>query len=217
MLKKNIQNFKNNDSIDLFVLLNSKAVVYIKKGDFQKALELLKKINTSPLLKLKENIGTYATVLDNLGVVKGKIKNKDAEKTLLAAYGIRDSLDYKIALNASFIHLCEFYIDNNKPYKALPWAKRAYKNAKAIESLTAQKEALNYIIELETAPQKKHIIAYNKVTDSLTSLSNQVRDIYAEQKYEANEYMIELLDIDDGYDKEEIDNYNKKVVSNKNK
>jgi len=36
-------------------------------------------------------------------------------------------------------------------------------------------------------------------------------------KYEANEYMIRLLDIDDGYDKEEIDNYNKKVESNKNK
>ena len=36
-------------------------------------------------------------------------------------------------------------------------------------------------------------------------------------KYEANEYMIEFLDTDDGYNKEEIDNYNKKVECNKTK
>ncbi len=190
LLKNQTINLTNSDSLNLLKLLNSKAVIYIKKGDYKTALELLEKIYASPLLKVNEidNIEINATILDNLGVVKGKIKNKDAEQTLLKAYKIRDSISYKIGLNASFIHLCEFYIDNKKPQKALGWAEKAYLNAILIESLTAQKEALNYIIELENSPQKKHINAYKKVSDSLTSLSNQVRNIYAEQKYEANEY-----------------------------
>ena len=188
LFKNKQKNINKTDSIHLIGLLNSKAVIYTKQGMYNNALNILNTIALFPVLHLKEHIKTKAIVLDNLGVAKGKLNNIDSEKTLFSAFRIRDSIDYKTGLNASFIHLCEFYIDNNKPYKALPWAKRAYKNAKAIESLIAQKEALNYIIELETTPQKKHINAYKKVSDSLTSLSNQVRDIYAEQKYEANEY-----------------------------
>lgn len=193
LFKTKQKNINKTDSIYLIDLLNSKAVIYIKQGRYNNALNILNTIALFPVLHLKEHIKTKAIVLDNLGVAKGKLNNKDSEKTLFSAFRIRDSIDYKLGLNASFIHLCEFYIDNNKPYKALTWAKRAYKNAKAIESLIAQKEALNYIIELETAPQKKHINAYKKVTDSLTSLSNQVRNIYAEQKYEANEYKMLAL------------------------
>tara|TARA_Y100001970_G_C13482696_1_gene485173 strand:+ start:44 stop:367 length:324 start_codon:yes stop_codon:yes gene_type:complete len=41
--------------------------------------------------------------------------------------------------------------------------------------------------------------------------------LYNILKYEANNYMIEFLDINDGYDKKEIDNYNEKVELNKTK
>ena len=44
-----------------------------------------------------------------------------------------------------------------------------------------------------------------------------VPKLYNILKYESNEYMIEFLDIDDGYNKEEIDNYNEKVELNKTK
>ncbi len=193
LLKNKSQNSNYRDSLNLLKLENNKAVIYIKKGDFQAASVLLKKNITFPLLKLEGNIKLYATILDNLGVANAKLGNEEAEKTLMLAYKIRDSIDNKIGLNASLIHLCEFYIDNKKPYEALPWAKKAYLNAVLIESLIAQKEALNYIIELESAPQKKYITAYKKISDSLTTLSNQVRDIYAEQKYEANEYKMLAL------------------------
>ena len=41
--------------------------------------------------------------------------------------------------------------------------------------------------------------------------------LYNILKYESNDYMIEFLDINDGYDKKEIDNYNEKVELNKTK
>ena len=132
--------------------------------------------------------------MDNLGVVKGKLKDKEAEGILLRAFRIRDSLNNKLGLNASYIHLCEYYIDENKHDKALPWAERAYANAQELKSLVAQKEALHYITELQSIPQQKHIKAYKKVTDSLTSLSNHVRNIYAEGKYEAHENKILALE-----------------------
>lgn len=194
ILRKSIDTLKSKDSISLIRLLNSKAVIYSKKGDYDTAIGLLSQVNRFPVINLKNNLDVKALVLDNLGVVKGKLKDKEAEGILLRAFRIRDSLNNKLGLNASYIHLCEYYIDENKHDKALPWAERAYANAQELKSLIAQKEALHYITELQSIPQQKHIKAYKKVTDSLTSLSNHVRNIYAEGKYEAHENKILALE-----------------------
>jgi signal transduction histidine kinase len=193
LLRNSVDTLKSKDSISLIKLLNSKAVINIKKGDYVTALGLLDQIYTFPVINLKSNLDTKALVLDNLGVVNGKLNNKEAESVLLEAYGIRDSLKLKTGLNASYIHLCEFYINENKPDVALSWAERAYTNAQEIKSLVSQKEALHYITELQNVPKKKHVKSYKKVTDSLTSLSNHTRSIYAEEKYEAHENKIKAL------------------------
>lgn len=193
LLRRKSNILSRKDSIPLAIFLNNKAVLSCKKGEYTNALELLGQVNTFPVINLKKNLGVKALILDNLGVVKGKLNNKEAEGVLLEAFRIRDSLDNKSDLNASYIHLCEFYIDKKEFDRALPWAERAYANAQEFKSLVAQKEALHYITELQRVPQKKYMKAYKKVTDSLTSLSNQVRNIYAEEKYEANENKIKAL------------------------
>ncbi len=193
LLRNSVDTLKSKDSISLIKLLNSKAVINIKKGDYVTALGLLDQIYTFPVINLKNNLDVKALVLDNLGVVNGKLNNKEAESVLLEAYQIRDSINNKTGLNASYIHLCEFYIDNKKLGKALAWAERAFTNAKEIKSLIAQKEALHYITQLQNVPQKKYIDAYKKVTDSLTSLTNHTRSIYAEEKYEGHENKVKLL------------------------
>lgn len=199
--EKSIQILRNSegalsrkDTVSLIKLLNSKAVIYIKKGDYQTALELLGQVNQFPIINQKSSLGLKSLVLDNLGVVKGKLNDNEAEVILLKGFRIRDSLKNKTDLNASYIHLCEFYIDKNEFDKALPWAERAYVNAQELKSLIAQKEALHYITKLQNVPQQKYIEAYKKVTDSLTLLSNQVRSIYAEEKYEAHENKIIALE-----------------------
>lgn len=194
LLRNSVDTLKSKDSISLLKFLNSKAVIYSKKGDYVTALGLLNQVNTFPVINLKKNLDTKALVLDNLGVVKGKLNDKEAEGVLLEACRIRDSLENKIGLNASFIHLCEFYIDKKEFDKGLPWAERAYANAQELKSLVAQKEALHYITELQSIHQQKYIKEYKKVSDSLTSLSNQVRNIYAEEKYEAHENKILALE-----------------------
>ena len=194
ILRNSVGALSRKDSVSLIRLLNSKAVIYSKKGDYDIAKELLDQVFTFPVINLKKNLGVKALVLDNLGVVKGKLNDKEAEGILLEAFGIRDSLKNILGLNASYIHLCEYYIDENKPEKALSWAEGAYANAKELKSLVAQKEALHYITELQSIPQKKYIKAYKKVTDSLTSLSNKVRNIYAEEKYEGHENKILALE-----------------------
>jgi len=188
LLKKKNDLLSIKDSITLSRYLNSKAVVYSKIGDYSKAIQILNEVNNFPIINDKNQLIEKARILDNIGVVKGELNDKDAEGVLLKTYRIRDSLNDKPGLNASLIHLCKFYLDEKEFDKALPWAERAYANSIELKSLVAQKEALDYITELQSVPQKKYINAYKKVSDSLTLLSNQVRKIYAEEKYEAHEY-----------------------------
>ena len=194
LLRNRVTVLSRKDSVSLIKQLNNKAVIYLKKEDYPTALELLDQVHTFPLINEKENLYIKALVLDNIGVAKGGLKNKAAESILLEAYQIRDSMNYKTGLNASLIHLCEFYIAKGKLNKALPMAELAYVNAQEIESLIAQKEALHYITELQIIPQQKYIKAYKKVTDSLTSLSHQVRNLYAEEKYEAHKNRILVIE-----------------------
>jgi len=193
LLVKNNDVLSNKDSLSLAKLLNNKAVVYIKKGSYTNALKLLNRALIFPVIKSNSNLAQKALILDNIGVVRGKLQEEGAKGILLEAYRIRDSLKNKSGLNASYIHLCEFYIDKKEFDKALPWAELAYTNAQELKSLVAQKEALHYITKLERAPKPNYIKAYKKVTDSLTLLSNQVRKIYAEEKYEAHEYKLKAL------------------------
>ena len=57
----------------------------------------------------------------------------------------------------------EINIDKKEFDKALHWADRAYVNAQELNSLVAQKEALHYIIELQSIPQQKYMKSYIKI------------------------------------------------------
>lgn len=183
---------KKKNKNDLIVLKNTEANILGDQGYYDKAITLLDSLR---IVTLKHKGKNYARIIDNLGYMlwKQNSTNKQSEGLLKEALSIREQTSNSDVegLISSNIHLTQFYAQN-QPNKALYHAKKAFENAKDINSLIAQQEALDYIISLEDNP-KQAALQKSEISKLLQTISNSNSELYALSKYENENLLKENL------------------------
>ncbi len=164
------------------IALNSIALTYQKKGDYDQAIGLYKSLLDKNTEKKKE----YARALSNYAKTKWlKDSSYPAAPELKQALQIRmDSNDTR-GLNASYAHLSDFYTAS-LPDSALYYAEKRYEIAMQINSPANEAEALSKLITLSPPKRlKPYFVRYQHLTDSIQTAENAAKNQFALIRYEA--------------------------------
>ncbi|WP_110053936.1 tetratricopeptide repeat protein [Chitinophaga sp. S165] len=164
------------------IALNSIALTYQKKGDYDQAIDLYKSL----LVQSKDKKKEYARVLSNYARTKWmKDSGYPAGPELQYALKIRkDSNDIR-GLNASYAHLSDYY-SASIPDSALYYARKRYEMAREMNSPDDEVEALSKLITLSpTNLLKPYFIHYQYLTDSIQTAKNAAKNQFALIRYEA--------------------------------
>ncbi|MDR6569256.1 tetratricopeptide repeat protein [Chitinophaga ginsengisegetis] len=164
------------------IALNSIALTYQKKGDYDQAIGLYKSL----LVKSKDKKKEYARVLSNYAKTKWlKDSTYPAGPELQQALQIRkDSNDIR-GLNASYAHLSDYY-SLSLPDSALYYAVKRYEIAREMNSPDDEVEALSKLITLSpTNLLKPYFVRYQYLTDSIQTAKNAAKNQFALIRYEA--------------------------------
>ncbi|EKD31764.1 MAG: Sensor histidine kinase, partial [uncultured bacterium] len=164
------------------IALNSIALTYQKKGDYDQAIDLYKSL----LTRSKDNKKEYARVLSNYAKTKWlKDSAYPAGPELQHALQIRkDSNDIR-GLNASYAHLSDYY-SLSLPDSALYYAGKRYEIAREMKSPDDEVEALSKLITLSpTNLLKPYFTRYQYLTDSIQTAKNAAKNQFALIRYEA--------------------------------
>jgi len=170
------------DPDDKAIALNSIALTYQKKGDYDQAIDLYRSL----LIKNKEQKKEYARALSNYARTKWlKDPSYPAAHELKHALQIRKDSNDNRGLNASYAHLSDYY-SASMPDSALYYAEERYRIARQMNSPDDEVEALSKLITLSPAKLlKPYFIRYQYLTDSLQTAKNAAKNQFALIRYEA--------------------------------
>ncbi|HEY0896737.1 MAG TPA: ATP-binding protein, partial [Sphingobacteriaceae bacterium] len=176
----------------LLVILNNKAVVYQKKGQYEEALKLYDLV----ISKYQKNRGAYARVLSNRARTKWlRDPGYQAAPELLTALQIRREEKSLRGQTTSYAHLTDYYSDLY-PDSALYYARRMYSAANEISSTDDQLEALQKLIRLSgPAESKAYFSVYQQFSDSVQTARNAAKNRYALIRFEAARHKTENLEL----------------------
>ncbi len=174
------------------IALNSIALTYQKKGDYDQAIDVFKSLLTKNTEKKKE----YARALSNYAKTMWlKDSSYLAAPELNYALQIRkDSNDIR-GLNASYAHLSDYY-STSMPDSALYYAEKRYEIARQINSPGNEAEALSKLITLSPPKLlKPYFIRYEYLTDSIQTAKNAAKNQFALIRYEAEKNKADNLQL----------------------
>ncbi|MCK7553967.1 tetratricopeptide repeat protein [Chitinophaga sedimenti] len=164
------------------VALNSIALTYQKKGDYDKAIKLYQSL----LAKSTEKKTEYARLLSNYAKTKWlKDPKYPASSELNHALKIRKDSNDTRGLNASYAHLTDYY-STSRPDSALYYAKQWYTTTRELNNADDEVEALSKLIALSPPQEfKTNFMRYEYLTDSIQSARNAAKNQFALIRYEA--------------------------------
>jgi hypothetical protein len=172
---------KNKDPYNSLVILNNIAVGFYEQGKYDKAIIILKKINSKKI----DSLELKARIIDNLSYVMFlKNKNYKAEKGLFVALKIREKEKDLWGQNASHAHLAKYFLEKN-PEKSIYHSRKMFEIAKQLDSPDDQLEALQKLIALEPSEKSKFYFSkYQKINDSLQNARSKAKNQFALIRYE---------------------------------
>ena len=172
---------KNKDPYNSLVILNNIAVGLYEQGKYDKAIIILKIINSKKI----DSLELKARIIDNLSYVMFlKNKNYKAEKGLFVALKIREKEKDLWGQNASHAHLAEYFLEKN-PEKSIYHSRKMFEIAKQLDSPDDQLEALQKLIALEPSEKSKFYFSkYQKINDSLQTARSKAKNQFALIRYE---------------------------------
>lgn len=160
--------------------LNSKGVLLTKKGDYNKAIEVLTKglamLEKSP----DKSVLNLLMMRDNLAYAKGLAGNPTATEEILQIVKEKEAISDLRGQFASHSHLTVLYMAANLPDKAKINAQKTFEIAQRLNTTDAKLNALAYLIDLKNNPAKEARL-YKKLHDSVSiahgNLKNTVDNI----------------------------------------
>ncbi len=172
---------KNKDPYNSLVILNNIAVGFYEQGKYDKAIIILKKINSKKI----DSLELKARIIDNLSYVMFlKNKNYKAEKGLFVALKIREKEKDLWGQNASHAHLAKYFLEKN-PEKSIYHSRKMFEIAKQLDSPDDQLEALQKLIALEPSEKSKFYFSkYQKINDGLQTARSKAKNQFALIRYE---------------------------------
>jgi len=194
----------SNDSNNKFSYQNNIAHCYQNIRQYDKAIAIYEGL----LLKIKDNPKRFARILSNLTRTKW-LQRKDypAEDELLEAMYIRKKEKDNWGLNASYVHLTDYYTSSN-PVKALSYAEKMYEVAKELKSADDQVYALGKLVELTASSEAKDFFReYQHLSDSIQQARAAAKNQFALIRYEVEKNKADNLRLE----KENVEKQNRLV------
>ena len=164
---------------DQQVYTNNLATVYIDKGNYKKAQEVLKLLISNA--KIEKGSITYARILDNLAYAEWHLQ-KPAKENLLVGLAIRKAQKDARGQIASFTHLAEVYANSNRDI-AVRYLDTVVQLSKQLKMPKAEQDALTLLMSIapnNISAKKRYIV----LQDSLFQNSLKVKTQFAKLKYD---------------------------------
>ena len=171
-------------------LNNNIGLLYLKKGNYSKAIFFLKK-DLTPNLK-KENPSKYARVIDNIAYAK--LLNKDTlgvKEALFASLLIRDRLKNKENIIISKIHLSEYYSYKKDINLAKKHALDANQIAKEVKNGENYLTTLKMLSSLDRENSKYYLETYISYSDSIQNVQRSYQNKFARISHDTDLYIEE--------------------------
>jgi signal transduction histidine kinase len=170
---------------------NNLALVYLQKGQNEKALNIYQN------LLLKEEIInkpiTYSQTLSNIGYCYNKTHNSKAIDFLSKSLKIRLEIHDEKGLIATYYNLSNYYKERN-PNLAIKYVDLAYKKASKLNSVDDRLGSLKLLIELSNGNKlKDYSFKYVQINDSITKVHQQAKNQFAKMKYDSKKEKDENL------------------------
>ena len=160
---------------------NNLASTYIANREYQKAIDILKKL----LSNTDSNSIDYARFLTNYARAKSHLDtNYRLLPVLRKAMLIRQKKKDPMGLNSSYSHMANYYKERNRD-SSLYYSKQQYEAAKAIKNPDAQMDALQRVLELSVLESNQPILErYHKIQDSVEIARMTAKNQFALIRYE---------------------------------
>ena len=185
----------SKDKINKITYLSNIANVYVKQGNYKKAIHKYDSIFKDTVLE--QNLRTKAMILDNLIMAKWLMTGaNNYEKDFKRALKIR--LDEKDLLGqvASNAHLSS-YFENTDLGKSIKYALKMYKLSTNLNSIDDRLEAIEKIIHSEKDPNKikKYSELYIHLNDSIIDVRERYKNKFAKIKYDTEKNRTENFEL----------------------
>ncbi|MDT0650109.1 ATP-binding protein [Autumnicola edwardsiae] len=178
---------------DSLSFLNNMALAYRDNGNFSKAIDYLKLINSKTEYADKES---HARFVDNLAYTEWL---KDSTANVLVA--LRLSLEMRLknndlkGLTSSYNHLSDYY-SNKDRVQAKEYAVLSLEAARKNDSKISELNALENLLSIvETGESEKYIRRYLHLNDSLKTGELKAKNFFAKIKFDEEQKQKEIDDL----------------------
>ena len=173
--------------------LNNLGVVYQRKKEYRKALQLYGEALSSKNI-FKDKPMLYAALLDNFAYSEFKLNNFNSLPELFyRSLKIRDSLKYSPGIISVKLNLSEFYTDQKNIPLAQKFAKEAYSLAKKEKLINEELFSLKQLSKIDPKNSSTYSATYIRINDSLQLSERQIRNKLARIEFETDD-LIEQKD-----------------------
>ena len=183
---------KNNSAYKLNIAqtLNDIASIYIKKKNYNKAIEYIKKgLVIDDFKHSEQNIFCYLT--NNLGYSKFKLNDSNAKTHFLESLKIAKQTNNIFAINTSNLYLSEYYLKYNNIPKAFLHANEVLQTADKNKLNDDKLKALLLLAKANPSEATTYFETYQKLSEKIITTERQTRDKYARIEYETDEIISE--------------------------
>ena len=187
---ENLKKLKNNRNLQDAVL-NNIGNIYLKKGDYSKALQNFNRLLENDHLKFR-NKDNYARTLDNRAYCRLLMKDTlHVAQQLNEALRIRDSLDNKSGIIVSKIHLARYYVYAQDTLKAIATAKEANMLADEIKNSRDYMESLFILATIDLPNSATYLKRHIEFGDSLQIIERKIQNKFTRIAFETDKYIAE--------------------------
>ncbi len=172
------------DSVSAISYRANLALAYQKKKEYDSAIKIYEQLLQTGL----SDTIVYTQVRSNLArAFWQKDPSYQPLKEFHEARQLREIINYKMGLNASYSHLSDYYRDIN-PDSSLYYAKKMFAIAKELNSADDQAEALEKLVRLSSGTMaKEYFDRYDFLNDSIHLSRTKAGNEFADIRFNAEE------------------------------
>jgi signal transduction histidine kinase len=181
--------FSRDDNFST-VLVNNKALVYQKKGNYRQSISLYRSV----IGKVKADTTQYARVMTNLAISQWlQDSSYRAAPALMESMRLREAAGDQWGLNSSYAHLADYYAHSNAD-SAMQYASKMYAISRVLRSPDDEMEALQKLIALEQGGlSRSYFTRYQQLADSLQTARSNAKNQFALIRYDAEKNLADNL------------------------
>lgn len=161
------------------ILKNNIGYALIKSGKLNQALSEFEDLHNA--LADVQDPKEKARILNNYGVVKGKLHQPDALKYLLQGLAMREALQISSEVVGSYMDLSKYYSETGDTIQAEKYARKAFVLAKETDNSNIISETLDLVIGFKNDSE---VQMYKQIRDSIETVNLLTEGKYASKKYD---------------------------------